>query len=802
MSLSSRLVWAVLCIVAGSVALIYLSLGLVVSEESLVMPLDDTYIHFQYARQMAEGAPYIYNPGDDATSGATSFLYTPVLAVGHLVGFRGLDLGYWAAAVGWLCLIGSGWLIYRLTLRLLPQPHLHHYIVAALLMLAFVIAGPVAWAAFSGMETLLFVLMVLLALDSYVSRDTVYMALAGTLAAVTRPEGAVVALTLAFAAMIRRRQFNVWLGLPVVAVGVQPAVNWVVTGTFSASGNQAKSHLYNVTVSLSGRIETSLEFWERLWRELISGRSPVDGRYIPSIMVLLALLAVVLGMRESWRRREVTPALLAGSWLLGMSILIATLDTAFWHFKRYQLPLMGLMFPLAGWALMWFEAQLNMKSLTLGVAAVVVMVSSWTTLEYARRYRDNIFVVQNQQIPMARWVDANLPGEARVGVHDVGVMRYVGRRATYDLVGLTTDDNTAMAWRQGSGAIYEVMQGHKHRPDYFAIYHDIQSLPLLEQAGVFGNVLADFGVELPENTVASATATQIVSRADWSSAFARHQPHLYVPAAADLLLTVDVGDLASEAEVSYRWWNDDPLAGFATVVRQLSYASCVVEPCSGTDGGRIINGGEEFDLPADGNLVVMRVHAANYARLKIGCDEVEDVQIVPARPGEWVDIVTPTAGDRFCVEAEGEYRPFTYWVYDVDFEAAEPPTQTMATFVDPFDQREIELVTADYEIAGTSLLVDITWHSQGDLQHDGKLFIHLYDDPDRPPVHQLVVWPGGDVLPPANWLPGELHETYVLQDLTPGHYIIALGLYEPNIQRRYTVGEGDRLFLGEVDIRG
>src|SRR3954469_14237486 len=55
-----------------------------------VMPLDDAYIHFQYAHEIAVGLPYIYNPGLPATSGATSFLYPYMLAIGDLLGFRGL----------------------------------------------------------------------------------------------------------------------------------------------------------------------------------------------------------------------------------------------------------------------------------------------------------------------------------------------------------------------------------------------------------------------------------------------------------------------------------------------------------------------------------------------------------------------------------------------------------------------------------------------------------------------------------------------------------------------------------------
>src|SRR5690554_6700157 len=61
--------WAALCLAVGLGALLYLSLSRSISADPLLMPLDDTYIHFQYARQMAAGEPFAYHPGAPATSG-------------------------------------------------------------------------------------------------------------------------------------------------------------------------------------------------------------------------------------------------------------------------------------------------------------------------------------------------------------------------------------------------------------------------------------------------------------------------------------------------------------------------------------------------------------------------------------------------------------------------------------------------------------------------------------------------------------------------------------------------------------
>src|SRR3954470_5575193 len=62
-------------------------------------PLDDVFIHFDYARATARGYPFQWSEGNGFSSGNTSLSYPFVLAIGYRVGFRGLLLMKWAAIV-------------------------------------------------------------------------------------------------------------------------------------------------------------------------------------------------------------------------------------------------------------------------------------------------------------------------------------------------------------------------------------------------------------------------------------------------------------------------------------------------------------------------------------------------------------------------------------------------------------------------------------------------------------------------------------------------------------------------------
>ena len=146
------------------------------------------YIHFQYAKQLASGQPYVYNPGQPPTSGATSFLYPYILAFGYLVGFQGLNLSLWAMIVGALALLGSLWLVYRLV-----KAHAAPVWLAVMTALIFGFTGSVQWHFMSGMETGIMILLVLATLYGVVTYRFRWFVISASLLTLTRPEGGVLA---------------------------------------------------------------------------------------------------------------------------------------------------------------------------------------------------------------------------------------------------------------------------------------------------------------------------------------------------------------------------------------------------------------------------------------------------------------------------------------------------------------------------------------------------------------------------------------------------------------------------------
>lgn len=848
------------------------------------MPLDDVYIHFQYAKQMAVGQFYIYNPGLPPTSGATSFLYPYVLAAGYLLGFQGLNLGLWAMGVGALALAESMWLVYRLV-----QVTGGANWLAMGVALAFGVNGTVSWHFMSGMETGLVMLLTLGTLYGVIVKAETGHAnamplLAATLLALVRPEGgllAIMAVAVVWVLSSRSEKLRVqedaravidenrrelsqqlnkfWMLIPVIAVGVQPLVNWVVTGSAVASGNAAKSVFGTVPFYWDEVVRRIVENFARMWAEFTTGSSPREGMYIAPLLLILAAVGIMrLLLEQKWR----PVGLMLIGWLVGGTLMIATLDTAFWHFKRYQMPFIALLFPLGGIAVHSLWLRINggklmevdevgkrtarmpslrqlweRKAIRGGVVAIVsgwmLLVSGVTAVQFLRYYGLNVGYIYQQPLQMALWLAANTPTDAVVAVHDVGMMRYMGGRTMLDMVGLTTP-GAADYWRNGPGAVAEFLM--EQRPDYVASYGEGHGLGLgmIAETSIYGEPLASFSVELDNNAnVALATDFQGIYKPEWLYAGAAYQPSdffvvvTYRAALQDVTIpyqdAVNVGELASEAAHQYKWANSYRLTGFASEVREMEYTDCLVGfggNCFTLDGGRLINGIESFLVATRPNvdaLLITRIHPASQGTFDVFVeDELIATRIIPDLPGNWIDVTTliparNITSDKMQVTVrahviDGFYEPFYHWIYQSKYV---PQLFDKYSQIASFQVGAIKLgiVSVFYTPIGDQVYVGLDWYTDGSAKGDYKVFVHLYDDINQPPVAQTDMRPGNGTLPPGNWLPGVLRDTITvdLHGVKSGTYQVAIGMYDPVTLERLQPTGGDangRLFIGEVEITG
>ncbi|MHB8624862.1 MAG: hypothetical protein ACYDBJ_00510 [Aggregatilineales bacterium] len=825
---SQFLVWIILCCAVGLVVLIYLSVALNASGgHTLMLPLDDAYIHFQYARQLANGQPFHYIPGDPTTSGGTSLLYPALLTVGYRLGFQADRLAWWAVFIGALAWIGSAWLMFRLVTLNERVP----VRVGAIVALAFTLSGGIDWAFMSGMETGLTIFSILLTLW-YCARDQFRAAVvAACAAALIRPEGVVIAAGTALFFILKRRRSALPLALlPLLAVLVQPLLNLRFTGSIAASGLQAKSYLYNVPFDLEAVISTVLSGFIRIWRELLTGVD-IDGvNYGTSLAFILALIAIVGLIVAAIRQRRVEYALVVPI-LIGFAGMVALLQTAFWHFKRYQQPLIAVLFVLAGWGLPIVANELvrgwrRLLTYLLAFGLLGFSLSTWPSfLDY---YFGNVHEIATLQTAVVQYVTATLPPDARVGVHDIGIMAYLGNVLTYDVVGLSTPGE-ALAWRSGPGAAYEQMRNSPIRPDYFAIYPDAAGLNYFTPTDMFRDVLARFSSTHVAHDVASV-GNEIVTRPDWSkAAFADHpwQPStLTAIQGFDLVDSINVADLQSEAQHSYQWRDANFPPGFPTELYEMNTHDCAANTanpiCTVIDGGRLLTGGEDMTIstrPGQDLLWITRVHPHDASTLALSVNgQPFEQRVIPGGfGGSWLEIATLIPGTHITdshtrlrvdvINTTGAYMPYYHWFYQGHFPASaqSPVLGKSAHFANGANLLDWQI---HWDSAARAWQVSVTWQADPGGAHGlDKVFVHLLDtdyalDSKAAIVAQVDQYPSHNTLPPGDWLPNAFQDVYSLP-APPGNgvYRIAIGMYDPATNDRIPVTGGDaanRLFLGMV----
>jgi len=142
-------------------------------------PLDDAFITFRYARNLSQGAGFVYNPGE-RVQGTTTPAYTLILA-GMAVLFGSEPLPVISFGIALAADILNVWLFYRIAKRVLKTEGL-----AFAAALVFLLQPLRLNAAAGGMETSLFILFILAMVDRYLAGRYLAMGVWMALALFTR----------------------------------------------------------------------------------------------------------------------------------------------------------------------------------------------------------------------------------------------------------------------------------------------------------------------------------------------------------------------------------------------------------------------------------------------------------------------------------------------------------------------------------------------------------------------------------------------------------------------------------------
>ena len=338
--------WAAVCTIA-SARLFYGSM-MMQTGGAWSAPLDDVFIHFDYARAAAQGHPFEWFSGNGYSSGNTSLLYPFVLAAGYLCGFRGVLLMKWAAIVAMTSTFTALLVARGLVVRTLPERVAR---VTSFVLPPMTLAlGALDWSLWSGMEVafLLGVWAIGLATlfafeDAKTPRERARLAWAlgavGVVLVVTRPEaattiagfGTLAALHRGRASLVSRILVLGRAGLPAAAtLVVQSLANRALTGEASASGAIVKLAINNPFLSNEEKLaDYTQNLRYAIFRNLEYHFT--DWVFVDCIVPVLALLALAV---PETRRYAALLVWQVVSWML----VVALNGQVRWQNERYTMP--------------------------------------------------------------------------------------------------------------------------------------------------------------------------------------------------------------------------------------------------------------------------------------------------------------------------------------------------------------------------------------------------------------------------------------------------------------------------------
>lgn len=575
-----------------------------------MLPLDDSYIHLQYARRLAGGHLLSYSPGMLPSGGMTSPLYVLLMSPLFVMGLEGVRAALGAFLFGvvtWMIL--PIW-VHQLTRRLAGDTCA---MIAALLVLA---NGHLLWNFMSGMETGLFTLLVVGAVlgaqawwQSEDRRGRVMCLVCLAALPLIRPEGAVATIAVLMVVLARRGE-HPRMGIPILLLCLLPLVAWLMllkvsTGDWRPAGLIVKGVMANVYLDWPAKISLMSESLAAIPLRFYQNQVPDEAYaafkgtstmpYVPVGIFLLAVFGAGFALVNGWRSgKPVGGALLSLVWIGGLASVI-TSHIPFIHQQRYLAPwtvpaiILGV---IGAWRISQVFHQFQdaaLKAVAVGLIALSIPSLGYWMSEYGKNSRDIYHVL--------RVATFGVPAEGPpMAITDAGVLAFYTNRPVVDLVGLTSQE-FPRPFMHGDGAVLARLSTltHDTRPDTALTYREW------------------FGPHFPftnPRQLSSVPRTSITSGLaitkfdiDWELIDAAKP----FPPDGRIIQQVNVAELESEAASRYTWkWGvhdadlrewPQPLAPVARFSippiippDTPTTVALTIPPIDAVDGGRAVRG--------------------------------------------------------------------------------------------------------------------------------------------------------------------------------------------------------------------
>lgn len=389
-------------------------------------PLDDSWIHQTYARNLALNGEWAFRPGIPS-AGSTSPFWSALLAIGFLLN---LSPYIWTFFLGGLTLFALS-VLCEWGLRKLVNSYQPHFPWVGI-FIAF--EWRLVWAGMSGMETLLHGLIVTTVLVLLMTNSPRYLTL-GLLTGLStwvRPDGLTLLgpalMTIIFFEQDTRSRLAAMLRY---FIGFGPLFGLYLLFNLAIGGTPMPNTFYAKQAEYAA--------WQML---------PISDRLGQMFLQLLVganlvLIPGVIGWLVKSIRARMWGSLAAMIWCAGYLWLYISRLPVYQH-GRYLMPAMPIFFLFGLLSFAGFDggkmfARYHWVAQTLWRGSLAMLTFGFIFLG-ANSYAQDVAVIESEMVATAKWVAENLPAEALVAAHDIGALGYFDSHELIDLAGLISPE--------------------------------------------------------------------------------------------------------------------------------------------------------------------------------------------------------------------------------------------------------------------------------------------------------------------------------------------------------------------------
>jgi len=404
------------------------------------LPLDDSYIHLQFVKNILAGDWLVYSAGQPATPGDTSPLWILLIA----------GLGKFHSNLIYDSLILSG-VFYALTglaAYLLAQKLLSNQALSLASALVTVFTGRLLWTGASGMEGTLFSFLCLLGVFLYLrgkdqGKFSLLAAAIFGLAGNARPEGN---LLFIFALLdwvllekiMREKKIRPgsipWAAGMVFAVLAAPYLifSLAATGHFTPNTYRATRLPVNWPRSLDYlNLVIQFFFHDHLLLHI----------FLP--------VGVTAWLARAWSKSSPErKQILVWLWPVGYLLISVVFTPVKFHFQRYLIPVLPFFIMVSFYGLEWvlqkFRRIASPQRISAARYVLLAMFVAWAGVVTLAGWPKMIALcvknIDDMQVRIGEWVrDNTAPGDL-IAANDIGAIFYLSQRPALDLIGLVNPE--------------------------------------------------------------------------------------------------------------------------------------------------------------------------------------------------------------------------------------------------------------------------------------------------------------------------------------------------------------------------